>query len=81
MNDIHRDIIVRALHTVQVPGLDIYAFFIRGADIVQLADISRVERDEQEVLKGFQRPEIRSHVKAIVDYLNIQRATCPSSRR
>jgi len=70
MNETHRDIIVRALRTTQVPGLDIFAFFIRGADIVQLADISRIDRDEHEVLKGFQRPEIRSHVKEIVDYLN-----------
>lgn len=65
-----RDIVVRALHTVQGPGLDIYAFFIRGGDIAQMADISRVERDANEALKGFQRPEIRSHVKGIVDYLN-----------
>jgi len=64
------EIVVRALHTTQGAGLDVYAFFIRGADIVRLADISRIGRDESETLKGFQRPEIRSHVKGIVDYLN-----------
>ena len=63
-------IVVRALHTQQGDGLDVYAFFIRGADIVSVADISRVERDDADVLKGFQRPEIRTHVKGIVDYLN-----------
>jgi DGQHR domain-containing protein len=35
-----------------------------------VADISRIERDTQDALKGFQRPEIRQHVKGIVDYLN-----------
>jgi DGQHR domain-containing protein len=64
------EIVIRALHTTQGDNLDVYAFFIHGADIVRLADISRVERDSTEALKGFQRPEIRSHVKGIVDYLN-----------
>ena len=63
-------IIVRALQTTQGEGLDVYAFFIRGSDIVRIADISRVSRAEDEELKGFQRPEIRSHVRGIVDYLN-----------
>jgi DGQHR domain-containing protein len=63
-------IVVRALHTTQGDGLDVYAFFIKGGDIVKVADISRVERDESDALKGFQRPEIRNHVKGIVDYLN-----------
>lgn len=63
-------IVVRALHTTQGDGLDVYAFFIKGSDIVRVADISRVERDETDSLKGFQRPEIRNHVKGIVDYLN-----------
>ncbi len=65
-----KDIVVRALHTVQGQGVDIYAFFIRGADVVRIADISRVERDANDALKGFQRPEIKSHVKGIMDYLN-----------
>lgn len=63
-------IVVRALHTEQGNGLDLYAFFIKGADIMKVADISRVERDASDGLKGFQRPEIRQHVKGIVDYLN-----------
>jgi DGQHR domain-containing protein len=63
-------IVVRALHTTQGEGLDVYAFFINGKDIVKVADISRIERDEADTLKGFQRPEIKQHVKGIVDYLN-----------
>lgn len=63
-------IVVRALRTMQGDGLHLYAFFMHGADIVRLADISRIGRDESDTLKGFQRPEIRSHVKGIVEYLN-----------
>ena len=65
-----KEIVVRALRTTQGEGLEVYAFFIHGSDIVKVADISRVERDDVDVLKGFQRPEIRTHVKGIVDYLN-----------
>jgi len=63
-------LVVRALHTTQGSGLDVYAFFIKGGDIVRVADISRIERDANDALKGFQRPEIRQHVKGIVEYLN-----------
>lgn len=64
------EIVVRALRTTQGDNLDVYALFIRGSDLVRIADISRISRDESDTLKGFQRPEIRSHVKGIVDYLN-----------
>ena len=67
---VNAEVVVRALHTTQGEGLDVYAFFMRGADIVRMADISRVSRDDNDSLRGFQRPEIRSHVKGIVDYLN-----------
>jgi DGQHR domain-containing protein len=63
-------LVVRALHTTQGDGLDVYAFFVNGSDIVRVADISRLERTETDSLRGFQRPEIRSHVKGIVEYLN-----------
>lgn len=64
------EIVVRALRTTQGSGVDVYAFFITGEDIIKVADISRIERNESDVLKGFQRREIRTHVKGIVDYLN-----------
>ncbi|TWE05821.1 DGQHR domain-containing protein [Pseudomonas sp. AG1028] len=65
-----QEIVVRALRTMQGDNKDVYALFIRGSDLVRIADISRISRDDSDTLKGFQRPEIRSHVKGIVDYLN-----------
>ncbi len=66
----NKDLVIRALRTQQGDGLTVYAFFVKGGDIVRVADISRIERSDAESLKGFQRTEIKNHVKGIVDYLN-----------
>jgi DGQHR domain-containing protein len=65
----HKQLVVRALKSTQGDGIDVYAFFLPGGGILNIADISRIGRDEGE-LKGFQRKEIRAHVSAIVDFLN-----------
>jgi DGQHR domain-containing protein len=62
-------LVVRALRTRQGRETDVYAFFVPGADITRIADISRISRDEADGLKGFQRREIRSHVAAIAEFL------------
>lgn len=61
---------VRALRTRQAENVDVYSFFIAGADLLKIADISRVHRDFQGALHGFQRKQIRSHVQSIVDFLD-----------
>lgn len=70
---------VRALKTEQAAGIDVFSFFMPGAKIAEVADISRVERDEDDSLKGFQRREIRDHVKSIVQYLNQGRVLFPNA--
>lgn len=62
--------VIKALRTQQGEGLDVYAFFMRGADIIRVADICRIESSETYSVKGFQRPEIKNHIKSIVEYLN-----------
>jgi DGQHR domain-containing protein len=62
-------LVVRALRTHQAKGIQVYSFFAPGADVTRIADISRLGRDEADGLKGFQRREIRSHVAAIVEFL------------
>ena len=73
------EIVVRALHTLQGEGLHSYSFFIKGSQIATIADISRIERDEKEELKGFQRPEIKAHVKSIIDYLDQSNVLFPNA--
>lgn len=60
---------IRAVRSEQGRGTAVYAFFIHGADIVRIADIARLRREETE-LKGFQRREIRAHVNAITEFLD-----------
>lgn len=61
---------VRAVRTTQGAGVYVYAFFIPGADLLRIAEISRLLRDGEGGLQGFQRKEIRSHVQSIVDFLD-----------
>lgn len=77
--DSNGEIVVRALRTHQGKGIEVYAFFIYGSDITSIADISRVTRDDDDELKGFQRSEIKNHVKSITEYLNSNNALFPNS--
>ena len=61
---------VRAVRAEQGDGIHIFSFFLRGADVLRVADVSRIHRDENDELKGFQRKEIQNHVKNIVEYLD-----------
>jgi DGQHR domain-containing protein len=63
-------LLVRALRTKQGKDVDVYSFFLHGSDVTKIADISRIARDDDDQLKGFQRKEIKNHVKAIVAFLN-----------
>lgn len=62
-------IILRAVRTQQSGAFDLYAFFIAAADILEIADISRIKREGDE-LQGFQRKEIRAHVNSIIEFLD-----------
>jgi DGQHR domain-containing protein len=63
-------LLVRALRTHQGEKYPVYSFFMPGGDVAKIADISRIERDNGRSLKGFQRREIRAHVKNIAQYLD-----------
>ena len=59
---------VRALRTRQGLDTEVYAFFLPGNQVAEIADISRLRRGESQ-LEGFQRKEIRAHVLEIADFL------------
>jgi DGQHR domain-containing protein len=60
----------RALRIDQSVGHPLYLFALTGQEILSIADISRISRDDADHLLGYQRPEVRQHVQDIVDYLD-----------
>lgn len=71
-------ITVRATRTSQGAGVPVYSFFLFGSDVARVADISRVHRDEGE-LKGFQRREVKEHVRAITEFLDSGEVVFPNA--
>lgn len=72
-------LVVRALRTTQGDGTQVFSFFMPGETVVRVADISRIHRDEKDSLTGFQRKEIRNHVKNITEYLDAGNVLFPNS--
>jgi DGQHR domain-containing protein len=60
---------MRAIRTRQA-NTEVFSFFIAGSHLADIAELSRIQRTATGEIIGFQRPEIRSHVKSIVSYLD-----------
>src|ERR1700685_997758 len=60
----------RALRIEQSSNYPLYVFSLTAQEILQIADISRVSRDQSGDLIGYQRPEVRQHIQEITDYLD-----------
>lgn len=63
----------------QDPDHPLYLFTLTGEELLQVADISRVSRDEDGKLIGYQRPQVKKHVQDIVDYLDSGSIVFPNS--
>jgi len=68
----------RALRIEQTDDYPLYIFPLRADEVLQVADISRVSRDEAGKLIGYQRPQVRKHIQEIVDYLNTDSVIFPN---
>ncbi|MCL4206654.1 MAG: DGQHR domain-containing protein [Pirellulaceae bacterium] len=69
----------RALRLEQTVDHPLYLFSLTGSELLQLADISRISRDDAGKLIGYQRPEVKKHIQEIVDYLNSEHVLFPNS--
>lgn len=69
----------RALRVDQVPDHPLYLFTLTGDELLRIADISRVNRDEEGKLIGYQRPEVKRHIQNIVEYLDSGKVLFPNS--
>lgn len=68
----------RALQITQACEAPLYLLTLTARQIGQVADISRVSRDEAGDLIGYQRPEVRQHVQEITDYLDGDQVLFPN---
>ena len=60
----------RALRVTQASDTHLYLFSLTAGEVLQIADISRVSRDDAGELIGYQRPEVRQHIQEITEYLD-----------
>lgn len=69
----------RALRLNQCKGHPLYLFCLTGDEVLDVAEISRVSRDDASKLLGYQRAEVKRHVQDIVEYLNSGHVLFPNS--
>ncbi len=74
-----KSLIVRALKINQTDKYEIFSFFLEAKDILDIADISRVQRDKEGKLLGLQRHEVKKHVNEITNYLNSDDVLFPNA--
>jgi DGQHR domain-containing protein len=69
----------RALRVEQGGNQSLFLFTLTGEELLKVADISRVSRDNAGKLIGYQRPEVKRHIKNIVEYLDSKSVFFPNS--
>jgi DGQHR domain-containing protein len=69
----------RALRIEQNEKHPLYLFCLTGEEILSVADISRLSRDDAGKLIGYQRPHVKRHIQDIVEYLNSDNILFPNS--
>lgn len=70
---------VPALEIQQGPNRRLYSFAVDGKRLGEMATVSRIHRQEEGLLGGYQRPEALAHVKAIRRYLESPDALMPNA--
>ena len=74
-----QSIIRRAIRIDQNTQHPLFMFALSGTELMQIADISRISRDETGKLIGYQRADVKRHVQDITDYLNQEEIVFPNS--
>src|SRR4051812_1776504 len=69
---------VPALRLAQGPRREIYSFGIDGKLLHRFAAVSRVGRDDDAAIKGYQRPEVLAHINAIRAYIESEAPMIPN---
>ena len=68
-----------AVEVSQSPGRKLYSFAVDGKLVHRFATISRVSRTEEGGLRGYQRPEVLSHIEEIRNYIESPSPMVPNA--
>jgi DGQHR domain-containing protein len=68
-----------ALEVRQSDGSTLYSFAIDGKQLAQFATISRIRRNEDSEIQGYQRPAVLSHINAIRRYIESDSPMIPNA--
>ena len=63
----------------QGPDRTLYAFTATGDELDRFATVSRIEREDDGPVQGYQRPEALAHIAGIRAYLDSERAMLPNA--
>jgi len=67
----------RATKLAQNSKMPLFQFALTSEEMLAVADVSRLSRDDTGKLLGYQRPEVKKHVQDITDYLNSESPLFP----
>jgi DGQHR domain-containing protein len=76
-----------AARTLQVPALEVsqgngrtlYSFAVDGKQLPAIATVSRLRRDDESNLQGYQRPEVLNHIAQIRRYIESEAPMIPNA--
>jgi len=70
---------LNALRVTQNREIPLYVFGIDGRELQKIAAIDIADRTGTGELTGYQRPEVKNHIKQIANYLNSEGALLPNA--
>ena len=79
VNGYHTELRLPALEVHQGDGRVLYSFAVDGKLLPSFAAISRIRRDGDAEVEGYQRPEVLSHIASIRRYLESEAPMIPNA--
>ena len=70
---------VPAIEVSQGNGRTLYSFAIDGKQLPSIATVSRLRRDDESNIQGYQRPEVLTHIAAIRRYIESEAPMIPNA--
>lgn len=76
---IEQELRLAALQVRQGPNRILYSFAVDGKELPRFATVSRIRRDSESGIQGYQRPEVLSHITSIRKYLESEDPMIPNA--